>query len=209
MSLREAVLRRLEIDPSLAGDLIEQTHRGRSIFWFWRQVWFAAASAACQQILARKPLAVRALVVGAVTVAALRKLAWWPMQAASSVFGVSVGNYLLETGHDSLRWVFMRYHLFNLPAVVATCLVYGAAGYLVGVTHRRHRSAMVLLFAVTAQLWWMFGLIALTRNAMVIPQMNLYPFIEAITAIVLFPTIMTAALWTSDGQIHPAAPDAE
>lgn len=209
MSLREAVLRRLEIDPALTGDLIEQSHRGRSTFWFWRQVIMAAVSVAWRHIGENRLFAVRALVIGAVTVAALRKLVWWPLQAASSVFGVSVGNYLLETGHDSLRWVFMRYHLFDLPAVVASCLVYGAAGYLVGVTHRRHRWAMVLLFGVAAQLWWMFGLIELTRNALIIPKMNLYPFIEAITAIVLFPAILTAGLWTSDGQSHPAIPSGE
>src|SRR4051812_17432653 len=157
----ESLLRILDVDEALIGDLFEQHHRGRSSGWFVRQGLTAAASACYSHWLAHKWLAFRSVAVGAAAVFVLRKAVWFPQQTASRLFGLTVGNYLLEANHDTLRQAFMGYHLYDLPITAFTCMTYVLAGWLVARTVRQHQMAMVLLFALLVQVWWAFNLIEL------------------------------------------------
>jgi hypothetical protein len=194
MSLLERVLFRVDLDPSLVGDLIEQRNAGRSRRWFWRQMLIAIVAGMARAAWAHKLLALRAMSVGIVTVALLRKAMWLPMQASSRGLGISVGNSLLEGHHDTARWIFMHYHLFDLPFVVASCLIYATAGWTIARTHRQLGAHMVLLFAVVTQLWWTWELVDQVRAAMLVPKMNIYPYMEALAFFLIAPCMLLAGL---------------
>jgi len=198
--LAEALLRRMDVDPSLVGDLVEQYAAGRSRLWLWRQALLAVVVGNATSIWKHRLLALRALMVGILTVSMLRAATFVPTQAGLRMFGISVGNYLLETQHETLRFIFMRYHLFDLPLVGADCLIYGLAGWLVARTHRGQRAAMVLLFACFVEAWWAYALIRQFRMAMIVPKMNMYPYIPAVSFVLLAPSIIWAGLWQTSSR---------
>jgi hypothetical protein len=189
----ETALLTFDVDPALVGDLFERHHRGRSTTWLATQAVMAILAASYSRWTTHKVLTLRGLLVGAGTVALLSKLAWFPMLAVTRVFGITVGNYLLAAHHDTLRQWFMVYQLYNLPVVGFTCVTYAAAGRAVARASRESPAA-ILLFAIAVQIWWTYGLMAHIYDAMQVPKMNLYPYIEALAFFLVSPSIMTAVL---------------
>jgi len=58
---------RLDLDSALVGDLLEERARGRSAFWYWRQVVIAMCLVICRALLDHKMLALRAVATGCAT----------------------------------------------------------------------------------------------------------------------------------------------
>jgi len=58
------ILDRLDLDGALMGDLLEERARGRSTFWYWRQVLIAVWTGIWSAVSAHKALALRAVAMG-------------------------------------------------------------------------------------------------------------------------------------------------
>ena len=130
---------------SLAGDLREQFHRGRSAWWYRRQVLGSILVGLAADVAAHKVLAVRALVLG-----------WSGLYV---IYGV-VGPFIQETRmtffsrwgstlwgeSEILRQLWVYY---GLPFVLETCSLFAGIGWMVARLHRRHLPGIVVLFSAT------------------------------------------------------------
>ncbi len=101
ISFVECLLHRMDVEPSLAGDLIEQHHGGRSTLWLWRQALLAIVIFNGTTIWRHKFLAVRAVVVAWAVGTACQWMAIPIIEALRWPYGVRVGNYLLVSGHET------------------------------------------------------------------------------------------------------------
>lgn len=105
--LVESLLQRFDIDPALIGDLVEQHRAGRSRLWLWRQAAMAIVVSNATALWGHKRLALRAVAVGVIAVNVLRAPSFFATRELSRLFGMNVGNYLIEAQYESLRWVFL------------------------------------------------------------------------------------------------------
>jgi hypothetical protein len=122
------LLERLGLDPALTGDLLEECARGRSVVWYWRQVWIAVWVGIWNCVLDNKLLAVRAIAIGWAT-----NLAFWFLYLRFLQPLAPVGPY------NSMRaW------LTNLSIILIT---QPATGWILARTHRAHPIPMVSAFA--------------------------------------------------------------
>ena len=124
---------------SLLGDLIEQYHNGRSAAWYRRQVLTAVLTGAGADIRDHKLLAVRAL---AVCWTALFLVASFTGALHQLLFRWAVTPWKSEILRQA--WVY-----YGLPYVIIMCLAYAATGWLIARLHRDHRTAMVILCALS------------------------------------------------------------
>src|SRR5215472_16471805 len=119
------MLDRLGLDGALAGDLLEERARGRSTFWYWRQVLIAVWLGIWHDIRNHRGLAVRAVATGF---------------AMEYLF-----IYLWNThGLDPAVLATMSW-IANLSAVVLTQT---ATGWVVARTHRTLRIPIVVAFLI-------------------------------------------------------------
>jgi len=128
---------------SITGDLCEQVLRGRSAWWYRRQVFGTIFAGLAADIAAHKLLAVRALAIG--------------LSGLFVIYGV-VGPLVQETRMTLFRrwgqslwgeseilrqlWVY-----YGLPFVAVTCLMFIAIGWMVARLHRRHLPGIVIVLS--------------------------------------------------------------
>ena len=131
------ILERLGIDSSLAGDLLEECSRGRSTFWYWKQVLVAIWTGVGSAILAHKLLALRAVATGC-AVNGLWLFLW------SRVVPVNLP-------------ATPRISLGSMTSLLLILLTQAVTGWVVDRTHRAHAVPMVLVFAVWLAAWYFAG----------------------------------------------------
>lgn len=152
------LLRRTLSSPtreSLIGDLVERHRHGRSALWYWRQALLAISVDAVRDIRSHRLLAMRAVAVGfTVYLLSAFPILWlsrW-LSGMRNTPLIWVQNWLLETGHDSLRlWSFQL-----IPFWLPEGLVYLAAalsGWVVARLNSRHATGMVCIYGVSALLF--------------------------------------------------------
>jgi hypothetical protein len=128
------LLERLGLDSALAGDLLEERARGRSIFWYCTQVLLAIGIGTGRTILAHKILALRAVATGC-AINALWLFLWLkflPFELTS----------------------MPRMSLEAIVSVFIILLTQTATGWVVARTHRAHAIPMVLVFAIWLATWY-------------------------------------------------------
>lgn len=150
---------RLRLDVSLAGDLIEECERGRSLIWYWRQVLIAICTGIWVAIRDHKILALRAIATGCAT-----------------------------NGLFVLLWLkFLRPLPYPWSIVSMTPWITGlsfiffgelATGWIVARTHRAQPVPMVSVFATWLMFWYVYGnfseLRRLLGDAIDQPRFRLY-----------------------------------
>jgi hypothetical protein len=134
--MRDWLFERLDLDPALTGDLLEERKRGRSVFWYWRQVLVAVWTGIFNAIRDHKLLAVRAIATG-FAVEYLCLLLWWKF------------SYLLPPQ----RMLSAQGWTTQLSIVLLTQTV---TGWVVARTHRAHQVPMLLLFLICDLLWYLY-----------------------------------------------------
>lgn len=113
---------------ALAGDLLEEHHRGRSSLWLWTQVLAAMAIAAAYEIRAHPLAAMSGIVTGLASL-------WW--------FAVIATRSLTSAGFPhAVNWRWP--HVLVLFVIGFTYTILG--GWIVGRVHRTHRTTAVFSF---------------------------------------------------------------
>jgi hypothetical protein len=116
----------LDLDRALAGDLLEERGRGRSAFWYYRQVVVAICLASWNALLDHKLLALRAVATGCATNYVLMflferflpRLA--PLGPTASARTWIMGLSLVLLIQSLSGWVVARTHLSQaVPMVTA------------------------------------------------------------------------------------------
>ena len=134
---------RLGLDGALAGDLLEERARGRSAFWYWRQVVIALCLAIWRALLDHKPLALRAVATGCASNYALRFLCERLLPQLAP----------LGPTASARRWI---------TGLSLILLIQSLTGWVVARTHRAQAVPMITAFAI----WLMLLTIMLaTRDA--------------------------------------------
>jgi hypothetical protein len=121
-------------DAALAGDLIEERARGRSITWYWRQLLMAAWIGNCNAIRHHKVLAVRAVATGC-AVEWVLVFIWNHWVPDLPVFSM-------------LQWTVQ---------IAAALLTQVLVGWVIARTHRAQPLPMVLLFLFCFLTWYLYG----------------------------------------------------
>ena len=189
-------MHRLGVEEVVIGDLLEKRAAGGSAVWLWWQVLGAIATTNASTIWRHKLLSLRAIAVGGAALWVMRMATVDTVQSWSGVFGVTVGNYLLETRHDSLRWVFLTYHLHGLPRVLWSCIGFALTGWIVGRTHREQKAAMVSLVAVVLALHYGYGVAQLLGRIMSLQPGVGYPYtLPVLILLLLIPGVLMGGLW--------------
>jgi hypothetical protein len=135
---------------SLIGDLDEQFARGRSSFWYWRQVLSAILVGVSRDLSEHKLLAVRSAAVTCGIV-----FAW---------HGTTLALYLWISRRWVNAWVtsssgflFWNWHIFGGHLHLLWCVGAGLAGWMTVRLHRTH-PAVAIVAGVLGQLpmvlWW-------------------------------------------------------
>jgi len=138
-------------NESIIGDLSERFRQGRSRMWYWRQVTIAIIESAFTDLRTRKLVGLRAVVLGLIVIHIVGNTMFnlfGRVLAATQYFRL-IGVMLVPTGTPFPVWVYPFF-----AAVV--CIVGMISGWVVGRLHRRHRAAMVLLYALS-MLLYLFG----------------------------------------------------
>ena len=130
---------------SLIGDLREQFHRGRSAWWYRRQVFGTILAGVFADVAVHKLLALRALALG------------WTALLILLQFGgpllVEMRNALFRQWGSTLwgesevlrqLWVY-----YGIPFVLLNCSIFMAIGWMVGRLHRRHLPGVSVVFSAT------------------------------------------------------------
>jgi len=144
---------------SVLGDLREQIYRGRSAWWYRRQVAATILVGLTADLAAHKLLAVRALAIG------------W---SALYLVNRFVGPYLREFrmtlfsrwgsslwgDSEVLRQLWVYY---GFPFQLVTCLIFMAIGWMVAGLHRRRLPGVIVLFSATLLIPAMFQAIETRR----------------------------------------------
>lgn len=124
----------------LAGDLIEEYRRGRTVGWYWRQVLMAILVGCGDEIRTHKLLTVRALVTG------------W---AALILYGHLIGLPLYKLYSRALGGLglgplwFWWWHYYTYPVVLVPCIGGFLSGWLVARLHRTCRVTVVTVYAAS------------------------------------------------------------
>ena len=129
-------LRFSNTDEVLAGDLLEDFQHGRSVAWYWRQVFAAILVGFIREVRHHWVLAIRAAVIG-----------------------LTLNCGVLVLVHDLLATLYQRQilDLTFLPPLaswIVTSFFSGlVSGWMVALLHRKHRDAMLLTLAGALLIW--------------------------------------------------------
>jgi hypothetical protein len=127
------------------GDLREQVHRGRSVWWYRRQVFGTILVGLVADLAAHKMLAARALAIGWSAMYLAYRFAFPLLQEWRMTIFSRCGSALWGES-EVLRQLWVYY---NLPFVLVVCLIFMAIGWLVAVLHRRHLPGIVMVVSAT------------------------------------------------------------
>jgi hypothetical protein len=130
---------------SLVGDLREQVHRGRSVWWYRRQVVGTILVGLAADLAAHKLLAVRALALGWSAMYLVYQFIG-PLIQQTRMTLFSRWGAALWGESEVLRQLWVYY---GLPFILLTCLIFMAIGWMVARLHRRHLPGIVVLFSAT------------------------------------------------------------
>ena len=130
---------------SLVGDLREQVHRGRSAWWYRRQVLGTILVGLTADLAAHKLLAVRALAIGWSAMYLVYQFAGPLIQQLRRTLFSRWGSALWGES-EVLRQLWVYY---SLPFVLVTCLIFMAIGWMVASLHRRQLPGIVIMFSAT------------------------------------------------------------
>jgi hypothetical protein len=192
---------------SLVGDLREQLHRGRSVWWYRRQVFGTILVGLAGDVAAHKLLAVRAVVIG-----------WSAMYLLVFQF---IGRLIQETrltlfsrwgsalwgDSEVLRQLWVYY---GLPFQLVVCLTFIAIGWMVAGLHRRQLPGIVIVFSATLLIPAIFQALEIRR----LLGTELWPgwgwgsfrwalLYQAVLALAVYPLcVLIGGLWAarSDGE---------
>ncbi len=128
------IFERVGLDIALAGDLLEECARGRSAFWYWKQVLLATLIGIWGAILDHKVLALRAVATGC---------------AVNSIW-----LYLWERFLPIGLPVSPRLSIESIASLLVILLTQTATGWIVARTHRAHAIPVVFVFAIWLALWY-------------------------------------------------------
>lgn len=134
---------------SLAGDLLEEHHHGRSLLWLWQQAVTAVFVSVARDLQAHPLLVARAVVAGWAGLFAFMLVAGTPLSRWS-------GGWLLDrlvafryeaiaNGTDTLVMAWAT-HLHVVPA---GCLGFLISGWIVTRLHRSHPAATLCAFTLS------------------------------------------------------------
>jgi len=143
-------------NEALSGDLLEEYSLGRSAAWYWRQVLATIVVGFGKEVRAHNLLAIRAIAVGWTAkclIVNVVEVPWWRF----------LDRVLLANGVTQVSW-WQHYYLY--PLWLIHCVSAAACGWIVGRTHRGHRSAMVLVYLLTVHLWLLPELFRLTADVL-------------------------------------------
>jgi hypothetical protein len=183
------ILERLGLDVALAGDLLEECARGRSTFWYWKQVLAAVWIGIWAAIFDHKVLALRAVATGC---------------AVNSV-SLFLWNRFLQIGLTP-RSVGAAASLFISLSIIL--FTQAATGWVVARTHRAHAIPMVFVFALWLVLWYPGSIdFAYVRMLLVdsIDQPRFRPYLAGQLAYIFLP-ILTELAGLFAGGIVGAGP---
>lgn len=130
---------------SLVGDLREQLHRGRSVWWYRRQVIATIFVGLAADVAAHKRLAVRALAIGWSAMCLLYFVIAPLVQEARMMLFSRWGSALWGDSEVVRQlWVY-----YGLPFQLVVGLILIAIGWMVAGLHRRRLPGIVIVFAAT------------------------------------------------------------
>jgi hypothetical protein len=132
---------RLDLDGALAGDLLEERARGRSIVWYWSQVLIAIWTSIWSTVFAHKLLALRAVATGC---------------AANGVW-LFLWMKFLHLGLPLSPPDTKRLMIQSVACLLIILLTQTLTGWIVARTHRAHAIPMVVVFATWLVLWYVGG----------------------------------------------------
>jgi hypothetical protein len=127
----------------LAGDLVEEYARGRTVVWYWRQVVMAILVGCGSEIRMHKLLTVRAVITGWAALILSSYLITLPLYKLYS-------RALGALGLGPL-W-FWWWHYYTYPIVFLPCVGGFLSGWLVARFHRTYRVAMVTMYVLSVAL---------------------------------------------------------
>lgn len=150
---------RLGFDAALAGDLLEECARGRSTFWYWRQVLIAIWVGIWRAIFDHKVLALRAVATGC---------------AVNSVWLFLWGKFL-HIGLPTTPMISIE----SIASLLIILLTQAATGWVVARTHRAHAIPMVFVFVIWLVLWYLVGTFSEAERLLVnsIDQLRFLPYL--------------------------------
>ena len=132
------VFDRLDLDGALAGDLLEERARGRSMVWYWRQVLIAIWTGIWSFVFAHKVLALRAVATGCAV-----NGVWLFLWMKFLHIGLSVPPPYTKP-------VLME----SIACLLIILLTQTATGWIVARTHRAAAIPMVVVFVTWLTLWF-------------------------------------------------------
>lgn len=128
---------------SLVGDLREQVHRGRSAWWYRRQVLGTILVGLAADLAAQKLLAVRALAVGWSALYLVYQFAGPLIQQSRRTLFSQWGSALWgESEVVRQLWVY-----YGVPFVLVWCLILIAIGWMIAGLHRRLPGSVIVVSA--------------------------------------------------------------
>jgi hypothetical protein len=191
---------------SLVGDLREQLHRGRSVWWYRRQVIGTILVGLAADVAAHKLLAVRALALG-----------WSAMYLVYQLIGplIQETRMTLFTRWGSALWgdselLRQLWVYYGLPFQLVVCFILMAIGWMVAGLHRRRLPGIVIVFSATLLIPATFQALEIRR----LLETELWPgwgwgsfrwalLYQALLSFVAYPLCtLIGGLWTaqSDGE---------
>jgi hypothetical protein len=132
------VFDRLDLDGALAGDLLEERARGRSMVWYWRQVLIAIWTGIWSFVFAHKVLALRAVATGC---------------AVNGVW-LFLWTKFLHLGLSFPAPYTKPALMESIACLLIILLTQAATGWIVARTHRAGAIPMVVVFVTWLTLWF-------------------------------------------------------
>ena len=136
---------RCSATDAVAGDLLEEFHRGRSAGWYWRQALMAIAVGSAAEIRRHRVLAIRAILIV------------WGINYAAIVMGRVAAAEVIRPRMPGLTFQLASWGICFLGGILS--------GAIMSFLHRRHRRPIFLAGAGALLLWALAAILLLKRGA--------------------------------------------